>query len=507
MKLLIIDDEEEMRSWLGRMLGKEGFELTFAKNGETGIRTFEEGDFDIVMVDMLLGDMDGIDLVRKFKNERPNVEIIMMSGYGTFSDVVNVMKAGAQDFIEKPVDPDLCLAKVRRAAKIRQLNQNFQFLDEQYNNIRELKEYNENIINQLPLGLLSINIQDVVVGCNSYIKNRFCLNKNLTKCPNCNVRVFLEKHFDSSERIFESYEKLKKDNLPFDFVILNNSLETNKVSHFRILGSKFSAGMLLFINDITEDYNLKQKILENEKVANLGKFVLGITHGLGNNMANVIANISGVEEEVENIANKIETCVQIHMGDEAREDLGDRLQRMKDYSTRLRKRVQEMDMNIRSLLGYSRQQPVYRALTDINQLVEEAAIIVQSKEYKGIIFEKNFSRDIPMIKVNPYQIKDVFVDLMLNGVQAMENGGTLSYSTEYVKEKDMIRISISDTGYGIPEENKGKIFNVFFTTKKTGTGLGLPNVKSIVKQHEGEIDLKSELGKGTIFFVDLKVLI
>lgn len=509
MKILVIDDEDDIRDTMGRLLSKEGFEVSFANNGANGKEAFYSHEFDIVIVDMLLGDMNGIDLVKRFKKDKPHVEIMMVSGYGTFGDVVQVMKSGAQDFVEKPIDTELFLSKVQRIVKIRKLNLSFQYLDEQYNNIRELKEYNENIINQLPQGLLSVNMEDTIVSCNAYVKNKFCRTVETSKCPNCTLKDFFSIHFDSSDKILESYVRLKKDKTPFDFVVLNNTMEPNVGSHFRITGSRFAAGILLFINDITEDYNLKQKVLENEKVANMGKFVLGITHGLGNNMANIMANVSGVEEEALEFTNKMEKCGCLDSDPALHEEITSRLKRMQEYLLRLNKRVKEMDMNIKSMLSHSRQQPTYRALTDVNKLVEEAVIIVQSKNYPGMTFEKHLDANLPQIQVNPYQIKDVFVDLILNGVQAMDEKkepGILGYGTEFDREKKVIRIRISDTGVGIPPESKKRIFDAFYTTKPTGTGLGLPNVKSIIKQHEGDIRLESEPGKGTVFFVELKVL-
>jgi signal transduction histidine kinase/FixJ family two-component response regulator len=509
MKVLVIDDEADLRETMGRLLLKEGFEVVYAENGEKGKETFYSQEFDIVIIDMLLGDMNGIDLVKRFKDNKPHVEIMMVSGYGTFGDVVYVIKCGAQDFIEKPIDPELFLSKIRRIVKIRKLNLDFKYLDEQYNNIRELKEYNENIINQLPQGLLSINRDDTIVNCNAYIKNKFCKTVKISECPNCSVKHFFTSYFDSSEKILESYERLKQERVSFDFVVLNNTMEPNVGAHFRITGCRFSAGILLFINDITEDYNLKQKVLENEKVANMGKFVLGITHGLGNNMANIMANVSGVEEESQTILKKLEHCSLLEKEPALQADMVSRLKRMQEYLLRLDKRVKEMDQNIKSMLSHSRQQPVYRALTDINKLVEEAVIIVQSKNYPDISYEKHLDANLPQTLVNPYQIKDVFVDLILNGIQAMDakkKPGVLSYGTEYDKEQNLIRVRISDTGIGILPQDTTRIFDAFYTTKPTGTGLGLPNVKSIIKQHEGRIRFESEPGKGTIFFVELKVL-
>ena len=502
-KILIVDDEKEIRDLLSKLMIKEGYEPFLASSGAEGLDAIANNKFNLALIDVQLGDIDGIEILQKIKREYPTVEVLMMSGFGTFVNVIQIIKSGAQDFIEKPFDPDILVSKVQKAWKVHNLNVEFKYLDEQYNSIKELKDYNESVINQLPIGLVTINRNDEMVYCNTYIKNKFC--SSTTQCPCGMIHGFINRNFDATEKILSAYETLVKKNEPFDFVILNNTRETNKGSHFRIMGSRFSAGCMLFINDITENFNIKQKLIANEKISNMGKFILGITHGLGNNMANIIANASGVEDEVTEFGNLLSNTEFTSIS-EMKTAIKQKMERINDYSSRLLKRAYEMDVNIKSLLSYSRQQPVIRSLSDINIVVEEAAIVVLSNNYPNITFVKDLNKNIPKTKTNPHQIKDIFVDLMLNAVQSIEGSGTIKYKTEFLQQKNCIRVSITDTGCGIPLENKSKIWTAFFTTKKKGTGLGLANVKSIVKQHDGEIDFTSEPGKGTTFIVDLPVI-
>lgn len=501
-KILIVDDEKEIRDLLSKLLIKEGYEIFMADSGTEGLKIVSNNRFDLALIDVQLGDLDGIEILKKIKQDFPAVEVLMMSGHGTFGNVIEMIKSGAQDFIEKPFDLDLLVSKVQKAWKIHTLNLDFKYLDEQYNNIKELKEYNENIITHLPMGLATVNRNNEMVYCNSYIKNKFCSIK--TQCPCGQVSEFLHRNFDAADKIMASYNLLVKESRSFDFVILNNMCEPNKGSHFRIMGNRFSSGSLLFISDITEGFNLKQKLIENEKISNMGKFILGITHGLGNNMANIIANASGIEDEITEL-DKFLSKIENKITSEMKQAIKLKINRINDYSSRLLKRSYEMDANIKSLLSYSRQQPIIRNISDINSIVEEAAIVALSHDHQDIIFKKDLDKNIPRTKINPHQIKDIFVDLMLNAIQAITGPGTISYKTEFIPDKKCIRVSISDTGCGIDPENQNKVWAAFFTTKKKGTGLGLANVKSIVKQHDGEIDLISEPGKGSTFVVDLPV--
>jgi two-component system NtrC family sensor kinase len=110
-----------------------------------------------------------------------------------------------------------------------------------------------------------------------------------------------------------------------------------------------------------------------------------------------------------------------------------------------------------------------------------------------------------MIVIDPAQFQQVALNLIINAAEAMEDGGTLSVSTRFEPENDSLAVMISDTGYGIPEENFEKLFDPFFTTKEVGhgTGLGLAISYGIIKEHGGRIDVESEVGQGTTFTVHL----
>jgi two-component system NtrC family sensor kinase len=119
---------------------------------------------------------------------------------------------------------------------------------------------------------------------------------------------------------------------------------------------------------------------------------------------------------------------------------------------------------------------------------------------------RNFASNLPSIQADPSQLVQVFVNLLNNAADAMPQGGTLTLETRRIPEQG-VEIVIADTGCGIPEENLGKLFTPFFTTKPIGkgTGLGLSIVYGIIKMHRGQIGVKSEPGRGTAFTVTLPV--
>jgi len=117
----------------------------------------------------------------------------------------------------------------------------------------------------------------------------------------------------------------------------------------------------------------------------------------------------------------------------------------------------------------------------------------------------DMQEDIPPVYVDPKQIQQVFLNLILNAIQAMQNGGVLTIKTALVQEnvQKWVTVTISDTGQGIPEQILGKIFTPFFTTKAQGTGLGLAICHKLVTQQGGTIRVESKDGKGTDFYIQL----
>jgi two-component system, NtrC family, sensor kinase len=161
---------------------------------------------------------------------------------------------------------------------------------------------------------------------------------------------------------------------------------------------------------------------------------------------------------------------------------------------------------IRNLLDFARQSPPAFRETDLNEVVNLALdLVAHSAQIMHINVVKDLSPFLPRLMADPEQLQQVGVNLILNAVQAMAGGGTLTLRTDY--EKGQVRLDVQDTGVGIPPENMHKLFTPFFTTKKEvkGVGLGLAVSYGIVQRHKGRISVKSKEGEGTTFSVFLPV--
>jgi signal transduction histidine kinase len=163
---------------------------------------------------------------------------------------------------------------------------------------------------------------------------------------------------------------------------------------------------------------------------------------------------------------------------------------------------------IKKLMIFARRMPTRKISVHLNQVVEEGLYFFESRAAKaGVELRKLLSPELPELMADPAQLTQVLVNLVVNSLQAMSDGGTLTVRTEWGEEKQWVALIVEDTGTGMPEEVKEQIFLPFFTTKDIdeGTGLGLAVVHGIVTSHGGTIDVSSVVGQGTRFEIRLPV--
>jgi two-component system, sporulation sensor kinase E len=158
------------------------------------------------------------------------------------------------------------------------------------------------------------------------------------------------------------------------------------------------------------------------------------------------------------------------------------------------------------LLAFARRRPVEHRALDLRETIEDNLEIFHERlSQNNITVETSFAEDCPLVHADVDQICQVLINLVMNAIHAMPNGGTMRLVL--APDRDMVKLTVADTGQGMPEEVIAKVFEPFFTTKEfgKGTGLGLTVVKGIIEEHNGAIHVESEPGKGTTFTICLPI--
>jgi two-component system NtrC family sensor kinase len=229
------------------------------------------------------------------------------------------------------------------------------------------------------------------------------------------------------------------------------------------------------------------KIMESERLALVGQLAANVAHELNNPLQGIVTYSHLLLEKLP----------------EDNSPIAPSLQRVVTQANRCR------DI-IRGLLDFSRQRKPDKTIVDLNSVLNECVRLVENQSiFHNIEIKQDFDSDLPRIILDPSQLQQVILNLIINAAEAMEDGGVLTISTEHIPTDHAVKVSVSDSGCGIPEENMDKLFDPFFTTKEVGhgTGLGLAISYGIIREHGGYLEVDSEVGKGTTFTVYLPMQI
>jgi two-component system, NtrC family, sensor kinase len=228
---------------------------------------------------------------------------------------------------------------------------------------------------------------------------------------------------------------------------------------------------------------IQTQMLQAEKLAAIGKLAAGVAHEINNPLTGVLTNASLLLQDTP-------------AGDPDRADL----QTIVDETMRCRKIV-------KGLLEFSRQAKPQTQPLELNQVIEDVLGLVKNQaSFRNIVLEMALDPDLPAVMADRDQMRQVVLNIVLNAAEAMPGGGRLRLASTFDRAAGRARIEAKDTGSGIPEEIQARMFEPFYTTKKTGTGLGLAIAYGIVEEHKGRLRVDSAPGRGTTMIIELPTL-
>jgi PAS domain S-box-containing protein len=255
-------------------------------------------------------------------------------------------------------------------------------------------------------------------------------------------------------------------------------------------------GTLSSGEDITVRKQTEEELIQSEKMASLGQLAASVVHEVNNPLAGIMVYIKLFQKKYKD--QKLQ--------DEKTEEQLSKMENELDRTTRI----------IRNLLAFARQSEPSMSPVEINKVIDAALPLVENQiNLENIVLEKNLDAELPLVQADFDKIQQVLINIILNAIQAMPEGGELSITTSTVAAvrlgdsyKNAVRIDIKDTGVGIAKENLKKLFTPFFTTKEkgVGVGLGLSVVHGIIGKHNGRIDVDSSPGAGTTFTIYLEAM-
>jgi two-component system NtrC family sensor kinase len=252
------------------------------------------------------------------------------------------------------------------------------------------------------------------------------------------------------------------------------------------------AGMIGIFRDISELKTLRGQLMQSEKLVIMGQLAAGVAHEINNPITGILTYIKLMKKKLE----------KLKLPPKASEDFD-------KYLSVMERETSNVGRITKNLLDFSRRSEPDIRPTDLNVVIDQSLLLMRDQfKVRNVQLVKEGSSSVPKIMGDMGQLQQVFVNLILNAIQAMPKGGTLNvkiWAEGREGSECFVNVEITDTGVGISEEDIPRIFDPFFTTKKekgrAGLGLGLSIVHSIVNKHHGRIRVTSKLEEGTTFSI------
>lgn len=348
----------------------------------------------------------------------------------------------------------------------------------------------ENIINSLPYAFLVLDNELRMIRCNQSCEILFSMTKKEILGSNLSQII--------PHRELQSQVQAVLQNGGTKLVELHLEDESPKIlkaiaTALGVADQGESALCLITLEDIGERERLEGQLVQSEKLAGMGLLASTIAHELGNPLSIISSTLQYIRDTLLNEEDReLKAAVQKVGIIEAAETIMDSIGQMHEL--------------LRILSGFTGSQIPRFEPTDLRRVLSQMlAFIHNQAEAHKIKVSHQFDGDIPSCQVDQREVKQLFLNLLKNAIEAMPDGGELNVKMYLAKSKDVVCIDVTDTGHGISEVELRSVFRPFYSTKPDGTGLGLSFCRRVVEEHGGEIRVKSKLHKGSTFSVTLPI--
>ena len=473
LKILVIDDEPRIRDGCQMILNEEGFEVALASDGNEGVQMIQEEHFDIILVDLMMPGLSGLEVLSLVKERHPDTVVIVITGYATLEHSISAMKRGAFDFVPKPFTPDQLRAVVAKAIKY---NRALQDISETNSRLKVM-------VNRLADGVMTCDIEKRIVLANPAflhmigyhgepVLGRSVDDVNIAE----QLRIMIDKALVmSAESGTELTEELSWQHGE------SKKFFSAKCVPFPGRGGS-NIGTITVLNDITALKEIEQMKSD---------FVSMVSHEVRSPMNSLLMQIKVI---VDGLA-------------------GDVTDKQKEILGRASEKILSLTSMVSELLDLSRIEAGLisseKVAVDMKKLLEDqVAFHLPGAVERGITLDLELE-ELPSVLANQRSMEEVMTNLITNAIKYSPENSSVRISAS--PENTYLKIRVEDNGYGIPEEDVERIFDKFIRVKDVntramiGTGLGLAIVKSIVEAHHGSIKVMSTVGGGSTFTVLLPI--
>ncbi len=520
--VLIADDEQNAVILLKRVLERDGFSVESARDGETALEMARTLHPDLILMDVQMPRMNGFEVTARLREDSltERIPVIFVTAAAREpSDVAHGFKLGADDYIRKPYNYHELLARAHSKMRARQLEDRLQRRSEELEALVRIGgEFNQELglgaLTSLILNVISQELEaekaelylfneqqvpvfyeDTIWGVHTVDEARLILEQAdqpaasvfkdgepvLINADNHSVIAAPLKHRGKLVGVLTVYRGTANTYTENELRLLRSigeqaALTVRNAQLYEELQS-YAQNLEDMVETRTQELRAAQaQLIQSEKLAALGRLAAGIAHEVNNPLQPIL---NCLEVAIEDVENKQLVDAEVLRVAE------NEVQRIKGIVSRL---LDFARPSTADAVEYNLQALIQEVLTLTNKQLERMGVRLRSQ-----------LDNVPMLKGNPAQLKQVFLNLVLNAAEAMPNGGKLTISLD--ADEAGVTVAVKDTGIGMNQETVARIFEPFYSTKEEGTGLGLAVSYGIVQGHGGDIRVESQPGQGTCFTI------
>lgn len=483
--ILLVEDARTIGRQLVDMLDELGHNSRWLDSAERGLEVFSQRSFDVVLSDVYLPGMDGIEMVRRMRQMDPLMSPIIMTGHDDQKTAVRALETGVRIFLRKPIQRPTLRSRLQEALQARrqETERRSLFADllraradlqqtvvAQHRRLALTKSYLDDLLDAAPFAIISTDREGRILTLNSTAQRLY--QRSEPEVLGHDVGILLR---DTTEVAgdFMRCTHQRPDGSRFPVLMRQRRILDHNRQHI---------ARLYVIEDLSEAETLRAQLQYAEQLSVLGQMAPRIAHEIKTPLQLVCGytELAMSQLESDNLQGGIASLRSVQP---AAEDLSKLVEQLAKLGRPQQSGVQSIDLS-----------------TETKKVLEP---MQQLGLLKYCTLHTTISADVPEVLGDAAEIEQVLRNLVMNAVQAMEGRDQRQLCIELKTDDrlEQVYCRIQDTGSGIPAENLERIFEPFFTTKEHGrnTGLGLPIVKSILDRMDARLRVESEVGRGTCF--------
>lgn len=537
-RILIVDDDVNTADYIAELLRAEGYDTSWAFDGQEALSQLRrtpteaaglEHAFDLLILDVMMPGIDGYEVCRRIKDDESlrHVSVIMVTGLGSTPNKTKGLDLGADDYITKPFTPEELLARVRAVLRMRAMDREIVQRNRELSGLNDIARLTSH---SLDLGdVLATTLNETLTlmsgrtalialiepgdeevrlrmhrGLPAQVNGRFSsacwpigeglvgevvrsgetqvasdlrVDPHLAKLARHGLHTAVCAPLAAQHGIVGALVVLAQDAVPWG----DHSVRLLEAVGSQVGVAIENARLYTRITRYADELAHSQaQLIQAEKLAAMGRLTASIAHELNN--------------PLQAIQNCLHLIIHRSLGE------GKRYK----YLNMAQEEVERLISTVQRMLDFYRPSPKQHHATDGREVVEDVLALADKQLQRGgVRVHTRFDPNVPPLNAIKNQLKQVFLNLVVNATEAMPHGGELTISTSLSADGKWVSFAFQDQGSGLSQQAMAHLFEPFYTTKNNGTGLGLSVSYGIIEQHGGTITVESTEGTGSCFTVKL----